>query len=117
VKLRNDQLLSVVSGKMVCQSFSDIHEAIEVLAGGPVFTHQIPAWMRANEPRLREMFPDLAARDMTDLSAANAASWMDDRTAWLAEEREVQPIGGAPESPFDHLPEHLRGNVITVLKP
>lgn len=38
-------VFSALTGRMMCNSFSEIHEFIEFLAGQPVFTHSIPSVM------------------------------------------------------------------------
>lgn len=102
-KFTNATILSVVSGKLCCRDFGDVHACIEAMAGGPVWTHQIPAWMRANEAKLRAAFPDLAGFDTGGLSAETAAAWMAEREPFLSIERDVPVIGGLPSSPFEGL--------------
>lgn len=99
---RTDVVLSVVAGKVVAP-FDAVHECIEHLAGGPVWTHQIPAWLRANKARLREAFPDLADFDVSALNHETFAVWHAKREHILSQEREVPVIGGLPSSPFEGL--------------
>jgi hypothetical protein len=98
-KVRTGVILSVVTGKLCCE-FSDVHECIEHMAGGPIWTHQIPGWFDANREKLAAAFPDLANRDMSGLTPETAAEWMAERAPFLAEERDVPVIGGQPASPF-----------------
>jgi hypothetical protein len=112
----NAVLLSVVQERLVCQ-FGELHECIEFLAGGPVFTHQLPAWWDENRKALERAYPDLASYDESGLSRETHAQWCAERRAFLDEEREAFPIGGAPESPFDHLPEGKPVIVVQVSEP
>lgn len=105
-------VLSIVSGKICIQDFGQIHACIEHMAGGPIWTHQLPAWLGENEERLREAFPDLAAYDVSGLNGKTVVEWTAERAEFLAEQREVPVIGGARKSPFD---EHL--DVLGVVVP
>lgn len=101
---RADVVLSVVTGFMACRSFSDVHECIEHMAGGPVWTHQIPVWHAEHDAELRRLFPDLADYDVSGLSRETADQWLAERAEFLAHMREVPVIGGRPSSPFEGLP-------------
>jgi len=43
IRLTKDQalIISVYTGVLLCDNFSDLHEYIEKLAGRPVFTHEM----------------------------------------------------------------------------
>lgn len=101
---RTDAILSAISGRLLCP-FSDMHAVIEAMAGGPVFTHQLPAVRRSLEPAMRAAFPDLADLDVSGVNPDTYAAWRAEREHWLAVERDVPVLGTAPASPFEHLPE------------
>lgn len=100
---RTDVILSVVHGRMLAPDFGMVHECIEYMAGGPVWTHQIPSWFKANKEKLREAFPDLEGFDVNGVDSDTHASWAAEREHILSEEREVPVIGGQPGSPLDGL--------------
>ena len=104
-------ILSAISGKLVCD-FSELHACIEAMAGGPVFTHQLPAVMRALEPAVRAAFPDIADWDLSEVDRDTYATWRAEREHLLSEMRTVTKFGEPPRSPFEHLPEN--SNVIVV---
>jgi hypothetical protein len=85
----NAVLLSVVSGKMCCHSFCDIHECIEYLEDSPIFTHMIPRWVDARKDDLKQMFPDLASYDVSGLNRETADQWIKDREEFLKATRLV----------------------------
>jgi hypothetical protein len=95
---------NAVQDKLCC-AFSDLHGCIEFMAGGPVWTHQIPAWWDAHRAQIVAALPALAAYEIGDLRPETFDAWKSERAEFLDAETEVWPLGGAPESPFDHLPE------------
>jgi hypothetical protein len=111
-KFRTDAILSAIGGKLLCD-FSDMHACIEAMAGGPVWTHQLPAVMRQLEPLARAAFPELAAIDTSGINRENVAAWQAEHAELLAVEREVFVLITAPSSPFEHLPE---GKDVVVVK-
>jgi hypothetical protein len=56
-------IASITSGVLLVQDFSLVHEAIEWLAGYPVWTHELPAVCRRLAPELAERFPALPASE------------------------------------------------------
>lgn len=58
-------LLSLSTGILLTE-FPNVHAAVEHLAGGPVWTHQIPAAMDALVPDLLRQHPWLAEVDAPD---------------------------------------------------
>ena len=58
---------SIYSGKLLCQ-FSDMHEAIEKLAGGAVWTHQIPRVCDELRPMIEREAPAIAAFDFSPIT-------------------------------------------------
>lgn len=50
---------SITSGTLLVRDFGKVHEAIEWLAGHPVWTHELPAVSRKLSPALLVRFPDL----------------------------------------------------------
>lgn len=103
-EFRTDVLLSIISGTFLCK-FSDMHECMEYLAGGPVWTHQLPSVSREIGPRLRELFPDLADFDVSGVNRDTFKVWHAERAHLMDEMRAVPVIGGSPGGPFSGLPE------------
>jgi hypothetical protein len=54
---------SITSGILLLDGFGHVHEAIEWLAGHPVWTHELPDTSRAIAAKLIEQFPDLPAAE------------------------------------------------------
>lgn len=67
-------LLSLMSGVLV-GDFGEMQEAVQVLAGGPVWTHQLPRVCREMRPALARLWPDLAAIDVSGVSAETFPAW------------------------------------------
>lgn len=53
-------ILSIVTGSLVCE-FDKVHEAIEWMAGEPVWTHQLPRVSREIQAAMLVRRPELAA--------------------------------------------------------
>lgn len=94
---------SVVSGVLINKPFSDVHECIEHMAGSPIWTHQLPSWLRENEAKLAELFPDLVERPA--ITHENAEQFFAENRAHLEEMIAVPVIGGASGNPLDGLPD------------
>lgn len=50
---------SVYTGRVLCDSFSEVHHMVEHLMNGPVWTHQIPFVHDACKAEIRRQFPKL----------------------------------------------------------
>lgn len=71
-------VLSLATGKMLSRNgFGAIHEAIEYMAGGPVFTHQIPRVLDEIEPVLLARYPVLATVNADGIHGADLGGWLD----------------------------------------
>lgn len=103
-EFKTDVILSVMQGKLLCD-FSQVHECIEHMAGGPVWTHQLPSVADGLKPRLDELFPDLAAYDVSDCTGETVLAWKAERAEQMAQVRQVPVIGGSPDNPFAGLPD------------
>ena len=66
-------LLSMSTG-ILLTDFPAVHEAIETLAGGPVWTHQLPAAMNALRPALISQYPWLDQITPPDLGDEEACA-------------------------------------------
>lgn len=97
-------LISIISGRLVCD-FGDMHECLERLAGGSLWTHQLPRIATASTSVLLVRFPELGAcQGVSGLDAcierlgdeAGVTAWV---RAFLNEhtdihrEYDVEPIG------------------------
>jgi len=73
-----DAVVSVYSGVMCCDNFSQIHECIEFLMGRPVFTHELP--------NLRKRYcldlidKQLGKEYFSGVTKENALEWSNDRS-------------------------------------
>jgi hypothetical protein len=72
--------LSITTGVLLCD-FSALHEAIEFIAGGPVWTHQIPRVGKECRAQLLRWHPILK-----DIDASGVTT--DSYQVWLAEQKE-----------------------------
>ena len=99
-KFPRSVVLSVVSGALLHKSFSDVHECIEHMAGGPVWTHGLGPWRRANMPRLLELWPDFAPPPHGIFAKPeDARAWMAEKAEWLAEPIDVPVIDEGGRDP------------------
>lgn len=102
-EFKTDAILSVMQDKLLCD-FRDVHECIEHMAGGPVWTHQLPAVADGLKPRLNDLFPDLAAYDVSGCTGETFPAWKAERAEFMGQSRHVPVIGGSPDNPFAGLP-------------
>ena len=94
-------VLSVVSGTLLHKQFSDVHECIEHMAGGPVWTHSLPSWRRENLPALLELWPEMAPPPAGLFEKpTDALAWMALKAEWLAEMIDVPTLGKGGRNPF-----------------
>jgi hypothetical protein len=71
-------VLSAITGVLVCE-FGDVHQVAEFMAGGPVWTHQLPrvsleaqSVMERRDPRITE-----AVRESADITPENYLTYRD----------------------------------------
>lgn len=90
-------LLSLSTGRLVAPGgFGDVHRLVEFLAGGPVWTHQIPAATDALLPGLIGQHPwltGITAPESFD-DEAYVWRWLDEQIAEHGEHHDVTPIEG-----------------------
>ena len=87
--------LTVLSGIMLCDRFEDMHHCLTVLAGGPVWTHQMPRIGRAMRPQLAALWPDLAAVDLSEVKDPETfAVWKAKHPELFERSRLVSPLPG-----------------------
>lgn len=120
-----EQIISITQPRLVCD-FADLHEFVEYLAGGPVWTHQLLRVVPLCQTYLAEQFPDLAAietpawEDEPGWESAGPGARADIVRAWVrsvaaehGETREVEPLpAGAIEernNPIEELVEIRQG--------
>ncbi len=99
--------------------FSDIHECLEVLAGGPVWTHQIPSLLKDIRPAMDAAFPDLAAVDISGITPETFAEWKAAHPELYANSREVKALGDYTSHPLAAFEPGgtLSHMAVTVVKP
>lgn len=111
-------ILSASTGIMVCEKFSDVHELIEHLAGGPVWTHQLPAAMDALLPGLVGQLPWLADIKAPNLNGkAECLDWATAQAERYGADHAVTEIeGGWGQDPIASLVQMVgRDRVIPVV--
>ena len=96
-------IISAITGKLV-GPFTDVHGCIERMAGGSVWTHQLPAVMRRIEPLARAAFPELSAVDVSSVNPETAQQGMRENAAMRSTLHYVPVLSVLPDSPFEHLP-------------
>lgn len=92
-------ILSCMTG-WVLVDFGDIHECLEVLAGGPVWTHQMPSLFKEIRPAMQVAFPDLATVDISGISPETFPAWKAAHPELYANSREVKPLGDYTSHPL-----------------
>lgn len=122
-------IMSLTQPYLLCD-FKDIHEFVEFLSGGPVWTHQIPRVADQAKPYLVEQFPDLAAIEVPDWSAMEDWNEIGHRTKvhrigkWLEEiaiehggSRMVRPLSADAVESKDPIAElvEMRGGPENIL--
>lgn len=65
-------LASITTGVLLLEPFSLVHEAIEHIAGHPVWTHELPSYSRAITPSLMALYPWLPTSQPDDWEALAA---------------------------------------------
>ena len=70
-------LASITSGVLMIEPFSLVHEAIEHLAGHPVWTHELPSYSLAITPSLMVLYPWLPTNQLENWEALAAELAMD----------------------------------------
>ncbi len=81
---RTEVLLSVYTGYLLCENFSDFHGAVEQLAGFPVWTHQIPRVCRRLKTELAKHLPWLAFVTVPVDDPVHDIKNTDFREAWVS---------------------------------
>lgn len=101
-------VLSVYTGYLVTENFSDVHELIEHLAGGPVWTHQLGDATAALNPALLGMLPWLGEIEAPAPfnGAEHCRSWVALVSATYGAEHQVATVeGGWSRNPVTDLAE------------
>ena len=95
-----DVVMTAVTGRMVCEKFSDMHALYEVVLGQPVFTHQLPlvfervaGWLAAQHPTLAEWWLWRDAIDKTNWKSYQARAIREMPAFWV----KPMPAGSAPD--------------------
>jgi hypothetical protein len=95
-------IVSAISG-VALVDFGEIHAVIEELAGGPVWTHQIPSVIRSMKPNAAKAFPDLAAIDVSGVNRDTFEAWKHEHPDLFTTGREIKPLGDFTRPPLDGL--------------
>lgn len=101
-------VLSAYTGYFVAEEFADVHEVIEHLAGGPVWTHQLGDAMDALKPALLGQLPWLAEIEVpAPLNGEqHCRDWVALVSATYGAEHEVATVeGGWGRNPITDLAE------------
>lgn len=72
-------VMSIVTGRLVAQPFSDVHECLEWAAGEPVWTHQLPRVSKELAPAIVGLLPSLneAVAEAEQIDSTNWQHWRD----------------------------------------
>ena len=97
-------VLSMTTGKVLCQ-MEDIYRIAQHLAGGPVWTHQLPRVITESKPHLLEQFPALASVTGEEVTPDNFAAWLYERVTENGEWFEVAPMPADAHERIDPLSE------------
>ncbi len=105
-------LLSISTGILMCQ-FNDMHECIEYLCGGPVFTHQL-----AHRPFYDQLVaavttqhPDFEVSP-AGINESNWKAFRDQQIARLGTSRELIPMAELMTARGDSFTEPLKGKQV-----
>lgn len=86
-------ILSASTGVFVCDRFADVHELIEHLAGGPVWTHQLGDAVESLLPGLVAQLPWLAGVPAPSLSGEEECrAWVVEQSERYGAEHAVTPV-------------------------
>lgn len=105
-----DVIISAATGRLVTRHFSEVHRLVEHMAGGPVWTHQLPDAMDALAPGLRGQLPWLAevAPPEEFRDEAHVFSWAAEQAGRHGAEHEVAVIeGGWSRDPIADLVDRV----------
>lgn len=101
-------ILTVTTGTMLAPDFNSVHELVEHLAGGPVWTHQIPRVCDEAVGPLLAQHPDLAAVDVPEFAEpyeVTVAAKLAEPAARFGEYRDVTPLDPADHARIDPITE------------
>lgn len=85
-------VLSVTTGRLLCD-FADLHEFIEFMVGGPVFTHQLVKASDYIKPFILAAHPQLESVDASAVNEANWQAWLDQQIAALGPTLSLSLVG------------------------
>lgn len=107
-------IASLSSGVMLCEKFSDMHEAAEFLMGHPIWTHHFADKTLTGE--MKRMILEQCPGMPTELEGG--PTWRDQLAkveAEIGKTVRIRKAGGLTAMlPTDGIPEHLKDNVIIV---
>lgn len=113
-------ILTMTTRKLVStRHMSGLHELAEWMAGGPVWTHQLPRVMREAAPVLLAAHPHLASADCEGVTPENIAARI---AGWVAQFGETLPVPRMSSDqheridPVSELAEKVRPDRILVVE-
>ncbi len=86
-------MLSVMTGRLVCQPFALVHEALDFLTGDQLFTHQIPRAFDAVSPVVLAAHPELSKVSVARLDELLEPVKGDKDATWKACQSWVAEMG------------------------
>jgi hypothetical protein len=104
---------SITSGRLLIEDFGKVHEAIEWLAGHPVWTHELPDIRSSLAPMLRAMFPELPRENFTEDWRTVAHRLQE---AWPDGIALAKGVGKRTGSPVDTLRDKVGDDKIVVVE-
>lgn len=64
-------IVSIYTGLMLTDTFDDIHEGMEAISDGPLFTHQLVQVLPFFKDLLKQEFPQLEDLNLPDIDPEN----------------------------------------------
>lgn len=114
-------VLSAITGKLVTKDFGDVHAVLEFMAGGPVWTHQLPRVGREAQPVILEARPDLAVaiKEAEEVTPENWQTFADIWSTRYGAEIAVPRMTAeqhVDKGPLDELAEMMPDKPIVVVE-
>ena len=111
-------LVSLTTGKMLCEKFSDIHGAADFISGCTLFTHHfaIKELWHSLRDQIFEHHPDLKDINVDHVNNVNYLEFAEELRDKFGAHREMpEGDGKAQPHPLDGIPDNKKKDVIPVI--
>lgn len=113
-------ILSITTGMLVSpRGMVGLCDAIEFVAGEPVWTHQIPRVSREAAPAILRQHPQLAEVDASSVTSENWETWLADQMTKFGARLSIRPMNEDEHErvdPLSELAEMVHPDKIVVVK-